>query len=141
MLKKIAYFGSVAIVTLLVGGPWAIYWLGLHGIAGKPEPPVSLASRERQLAVWQLARGTAEPESTPLNPYSYLLTAAEPGASKPALLVAWWVASEYNLSHQRYAGMGWWHLSGAALTLWLTRNWSIEQLLTKAAEGRVKSAA
>ena len=30
----------------------------------------------------------------------------------------------------------WWHLSGAALTVWLTRNWSTEQLVAKAREIR-----
>jgi hypothetical protein len=36
--------------------------------------------------------------------------------------------------HQRYSGTGWWHLSGAVLTIWLTRNWTTEQRLST--EGR-----
>ena len=141
MFKKIALSSLIAIVVVLVGGPWAIYGLGLHGTVGRPEPPTALAAPERQLAVWQLAKGTAEPKPVSLNPYNYLQLAAKPGPSRPALLVAWWVASDYNISHQRYPGMGWWHLSGAALTIWLSRNWSIEQLLTKAAELQLKGAA
>ncbi len=141
MFKKVIFFSLLAVVIVLVGGPWAIYWLGLHGTEGRPEPPSALASQERQLAVWQLAKGIAKPEPVSLNPYNYLPLVASPGSSKPALLVAWWVASDYNSSHQRYPGMGWWHLSGAALTIWLSRNWSMEQLLTKAAELRLKGAA
>jgi hypothetical protein len=30
--------------------------------------------------------------------------------------------------------MGMWHLSGAALTIWLTRNWTLTELIAKAAE-------
>jgi hypothetical protein len=29
--------------------------------------------------------------------------------------------------------MIWWHLSGAALTIWVTRNWTTDQIVTAAA--------
>ena len=129
------------VALLLLAGPWVLYWVGLHGVQGTPEPPKLLATREQQLEVWRLARGSTEPTVVVLNPYTYLPLASRTGEHKPALLVAWWVASDFNLQHQRYQGMLWWQLSGAAFTIWLTRNWSIEQLLSEAAEGRGKSAA
>lgn len=141
MLRKFIFATVLAVVGVALSGPWALYWLGLYGTKGYPAPPKTIATRELQLEVWRLARGTEEPRSLELNPYNYLPLAAEPGAGKSAILVAWWVASDFNLKHQRHPGMGWWHLSGAALTIWLSRNWSIEQLLSKAAETRLKSAA
>jgi len=30
--------------------------------------------------------------------------------------------------------MAMWHLSGAALTIWLTRNWTLDELIAKAVE-------
>lgn len=48
------------------------------------------------------------------------------------MLAAWQVASAHLLIHRRSTGMSWWHLSGAALTIWVTRNWSTEQILSQA---------
>ena len=40
------------------------------------------------------------------------------------------------LNHQRHKGMSWWHLSGAALAIWLSRNWTDEEILSAAALSR-----
>jgi hypothetical protein len=126
---------SLGVVAALVcASPLLLYWLGLHAAGGKPEVPAVLAPKTVQLAAWREARGVGQPHITPINPYTYLPLIAEPGPHGPSLLVAWRVASSHLLQHQRYKGMGWWHLSGASLTIWLTRNWSIDQLLTKASE-------
>jgi hypothetical protein len=42
-------------------------------------------------------------------------------------LAAWQIARAHNSDHP-VGGMGWWHLSGAALTIWVTRHWSGEQI-------------
>jgi hypothetical protein len=85
-------------------------------------------------------RGKGAPVIPKLNPYTYLVVTGELGAEKPGVLVAWHVASGHVLEHRRYKGMLWWHLAGASLTIWLTRNWSAEQLLSKVAESRIQSA-
>lgn len=54
----------------------------------------------------------------------------------PGQLVTWWVAREYLVSHKQYQGMGWWHLSGAALAIWLSRNWTSDEILSAAAQLR-----
>jgi hypothetical protein len=99
-----------------------------------PERPARFSPNERQLWVWKQARGTGVPVIQTSDPYStlakLLLGRAE---ASPGELVAWWVASDYLLKHQRYKGMGWWHLSGAALSIRLTRTWSAEELLSAAA--------
>jgi hypothetical protein len=42
---------------------------------------------------------------------------------------AWLVARNFNASHLARQGSAWWHLSGAALTIWLTRHWTPDQVL------------
>lgn len=122
--------------VLLLAGPWALYGLGLYAAGGKPKPPATMASTEQQLTAWQRMRGKGAPVVPKLNPYTYFTVAVEPSPEKSGLLVAWHVASDHLREHRRYEGMLWWHLSGASLSIWLTRNWSAEQLLSKAAESR-----
>jgi len=69
------------------------------------------------------------------NPYSYVASVffAQP-RTPPGQLVTWWVARDYLISHKRYKGMGWWHLSGVALAIWLSRNWTSDEILSAAAQ-------
>jgi hypothetical protein len=50
------------------------------------------------------------------------------------MYAAWIVARSYNYSHLQHNQALWWHLSGAALTIWITRNWTSDQILSRAAE-------
>jgi hypothetical protein len=43
------------------------------------------------------------------------------------------VAMRYNSAHHRNNRMIWWHLSEMSLTLWLTRNWTTDEIVTAAA--------
>ncbi|WP_137939537.1 hypothetical protein [Chitinivorax sp. B] len=127
-------FVTVFLTALLISPP-VLYWLGLSGAQGLPAKPVLLASKEQQLLVWRKARGIGSPKVHAMNPYSVVIGLLSPSANRtdPGELVAWWVASGYLLEHQRHRGMIWWHLSGTALTIWLSRNWSCEELLSAAA--------
>lgn len=65
----------------------------------------------------------------PISPYSYFLQGVHPGASTRIASV---IARSHNAKHlsdRRY-----WHLSGAALTIWLTRNWTSAELIARAVE-------
>jgi len=143
-LKRLAVIFLLFCVCVLVAGPWALYWFALGGIDGSPELPISPASAQERQEIWQKLRGGGEPTVTAITPYEYFLL--DSGISthpnkKAGVLLAWQVASNYNLSHLKYKGMAWWHFSGAALTIWLTRNWTTEQLLSKAAEIRRQHAS
>lgn len=117
---------------LAVTGPLALYWLGLSAIDTLPEPPVAIASVEQQAGVWMRERGQGAPSVKRLSPHSYLLAWRSATPLDPGALVAWRVASHHLLAHRRSTGMFWWHLSGAALTIWITRNWSTEQIMSQA---------
>jgi len=46
--------------------------------------------------------------------------------------IAWVIARSHNAEH--LGNHQYWHLSGAALTIWLTRNWTPTELIAKAVE-------
>lgn len=131
----------LSLVLLVLGGPWALYGLGLLAVSGTPTPPPVMASRESQLALWQQARGVGAPEAMHISPYTYLPLSLDPGPYKPSLLVAWWVANDFYDNNRRFQGNVWRQLSCGALVVWLTRNWSAEQLLSKLIQSRPRSAA
>lgn len=132
LLSVLLFLFSVAM--LLLASPYVLYRLGLSGVEGFPQKPVLAASREQQARVWSEARGVGTPHVTATNPYLYAarLVFTPGAATRPGELIAWQVASRYLMMHRRYRGTAWWHLSGAALTIWLSRNWTEEEILSAA---------
>jgi hypothetical protein len=120
----VSWFAALAVTV-----PWLLYGAGLYAAAGVPEPAPH-ASVSVQLEIWQKAGGRGEPLVTATNPYTYVYYADK---GRPDVVVASWVARSYLRHHLGLYGTLRWQLSGAALTIWLTRNWSAEQLLSKAA--------
>jgi hypothetical protein len=133
---RIALTTIMLLAVVVVASPLALYWVGLIGVRGLPDRPTELAPLEQRQFVWQQARGSGPPTVDAMNPYSVSLNLLAPAPSRPAPgeLVAWWVASGYLLEHRKYEGMGWWHLSGMALAIWLSRNWSSEELMSAGAQ-------
>lgn len=127
-----------AVAVLVLASPFVLYRMGLHGIEGVPRQPVQLALREQQAMVWKNAGGEGVARIGTMNPYSVALRLViAVGSPHPAgERVVWWVASDYLRTHQRHQGMAWWHLSGIALTIWLSRNWSNEEILSAAFHAR-----
>ena len=140
-MHRVRYFTTIFLcitATLILASPLGLYWLGLSGIDGLPEKPLHLASKEQQAFVWKSARGDGVPRIKAMSPYSLAITllVKKAPSAPPDQLIVWRVASNYLLSHQRHKGIGWWHLSGAALTIWLSRNWTDEEILSAAALSR-----
>jgi len=125
---------------LVVVMPIALYWVGIYAVDSLPSPPSELASAEQRSTAWQQVRGRGEPKIHALTPYSYLFDIAANAEQDPGKLAAWQVASDHLLTHRRNPGMVWWHLSGAALTIWISRNWTTEQILSNAAKSEGKHA-
>jgi hypothetical protein len=133
----------IAVVTcitcaLFLSFPLALYLLGLNGVEGRPRKPLLRASSQQKTAVWKLAQGKGIPYVKPNNPYFYAASVffASGRRTPPDQLVTWWVARDYLVGHKRYKGMSWWHLSGAALAIWLSRNWTSDEILSTAAQLR-----
>lgn len=135
--RQFLAFVTCATFALLLIFPLILYWMGLNAVDGRPEKPRQLATIEEQSIIWKHARGTCTPHVSADDPYSYLasiLFAQSKKHTPPDQLVTWWVARDYLSTHKRYKGMGWWHLSGAALTIWLSRNWTTEEILSGVAQ-------
>lgn len=136
-MRRIRRFIAIlvcATAALLLVFPLALYKLGLSGIEGLPQKPLKLASKEQQTLVWKRARGNGAPMIEAMNPYSSAISllAEIDVRPPPDQLILWWVASDYLMEYCRHKGMGWCHLSGAALTIWLSRNWTSEEVLSAA---------
>ena len=131
---RLLVLASCAAASIVLAAPLALYGAGLSGVEGRPQKPLRLASAAQQELVWRRARGEGAPRIETMNPYSLALRllAAPEARTPPGELLTWWVASSYLLEHKRYKGMGWWHLSGAALAIWLSPNWTSEEILTAA---------
>lgn len=129
-LKRGVWSLVLGLVLLVAAGPWGLYWWGLQSVPGRPEVVAPLASMEAQRLAWDRAGGEGELEMVSLNPVSYVMSAAGQSVPPPSTLFAWRVASDYTLKHLGTPGKWRWNLATTALTIWITRHWSLAELLT-----------
>lgn len=134
--RRFIVIASCVMFALLLTIPLALYGLGLNGVDGRPQKPERLAPLAQQNVVWQQLHGSGRPHVSQDDPYSYVgsLLFLQPEQTSSSRRVCWWVAREYLQTHRRHKGMGSWHLSGAALSIWLSRNWTSEEILSRAAQ-------
>jgi hypothetical protein len=129
---------SVLLVTTLsvAAAPWLIYWIALGKIEGRPRYATHTVTADEVDSLYKRLRISQPVQIDPSSPYSYILRGA-PGSASTR--IAWIVARSHNVEHlsdRRY-----WHLSGAALTIWLTRNWTPTELIARAVELENRRAA
>src|SRR5262249_46041747 len=84
--------------------------------------------------LWRKLRESPPIQVESMSPYSYLLAMVYGGSRglPRGNHLAWVVARSYNTEHLK--DRLWWHPSGAALTIWLTRNWTTDELIAKGIE-------
>ena len=116
--------------------PWAVYYAGLRGIVGRPEQSAANRATDAQLELLRAELRVPGDLTVPvLSPWDYVLTfAGYPDRLPRSTMAAWVVARSYNYPPDHRARVFSWHLSGAALMIWLTRNWTSDQILARAAE-------
>jgi hypothetical protein len=128
--------GRKALIALLVvlavplSVPAIAYGVGLIKIEGRPVPanPTDYAPAELA-AAWQRCRDQLPVSVVPLNPWGYtaMMFRGESRFVGNGQVAAWQIVRAHNSRHLP-GGTGWWHLSGAALTIWVTRHWTGEQI-------------
>jgi len=132
MLRRIGlcFIGLMAVTFIL---PWVAYWVGLSRISQLPLPPSHVITAEQREWVWGLARGSGVHVTEPMTPFSYLhaLFSSQGTMDRDARVVGW-VASDHLTHQDAVQPMFWWHLSSASLTIWLSRNWTDQQITTAA---------
>jgi hypothetical protein len=119
----------VTTLSIATTAPWLIYWIGLNEIEGRPTRSSHTVTAEQVDCLSKRLRISQPVQVDPISPYSYILQGVHPSASTR---IAWVIARSHNAKHlsdRRY-----WHLSGAALTIWLTRNWTPIELIASAIE-------
>jgi hypothetical protein len=123
---------------LIIGLPLGLYGLGLSNIDGRPEPPVRTNSIPADTTLLQHTfRSQAPIVVHALNPWTYAV-ALVTGNANDLLLdngshAIWLIVRNYNSKHLINRGMLSWHLSGAALMIWVSRNWATDEVVTAAA--------
>jgi hypothetical protein len=133
-MRFLRYLGiGILLAALLL--PWGAYWVGLRMVSEYPVPTSPFVSAQQRAWLWSQTRGAGELKLMPSNPYAYLYQILQTG-NQPSrgLQIAGCVARAHLANQQDTQRMIFWHLSSAALTIWLTRNWSEEQIIASAYE-------
>ena len=137
---KAAFAIGVALILLTLL-PGIIYFAGLFNINGRPEfAQMCQLNSTQKFALWKELGESAKNENDisvrAMNPWAFaakfqsgILSGHNSGER-----AAWFVARNHNMTQLGNRRMVWWHVSGAALTIWLTRHWTAEELICKANE-------
>jgi len=116
-----------------------MYWWGLSNIERPPIPSQILLTQEQKLHIWVSARETGDPKVTKMTPYGYLFyiycegnkindlnscTTKYPGLKIAAFSVREQVQDglQNDLTNLK------WKFTWMAYTIWVTRNWNIDQI-------------
>ncbi len=128
-MRKVGIASSV-VVALVLALPAIAYGIGLSMVDGRPTPAdPSRYSSEAIGVAWQSCSEQMPVALAALNPWSVAASVVRGDYRHRSAgeTAAWTVARTHNAEH-RGGNMWAWHLSGAALTIWITRNWSAEQI-------------
>jgi hypothetical protein len=128
----------VLLVMLAAASPWIGYAVGLANVDGRPfSPRITGLMSVEQLEVLHLRLRKSGAFVVPnLSPFAYALAlASDPDvASSGGVRVAGFVAEDYTRAHLRWRNAFWSRLSSEALTVWLMRNWSSDEVVARAYE-------
>jgi len=118
IMKKITVTIIALILLIVIALPWALYGIGLSFINGRPVPPTNVTLNNNKVK---------------LTPYHviYSLITNNGVYLENNSKMAWGIARSYNNKNLEKKRMSYWHLSGAALTIWVTRNWNSDQIKQK----------
>ena len=143
-VRMVSISAITAILILLTLLPGIIYFVALFNISGRPTHAQECRLNSAQMLVlWRDLGESAQSENDiavpAMNPWSaaarVLNFESQQETGERAARI---VARTHNVSHLGNRRMAWWHASGAALTIWLTRHWTAEELLCKINEIRAQ---
>jgi len=135
MKKKLIVVFLISVIAT-VSVPWLLYAIGLMNVSGRPErATISITDVEAE-RIWYELRETGPVQVARIGPWDYVLLfiSAEPLNAHPGMKAAGFIARDYNSGKLNDKRMAFWHLSGAAITIWLSRNWTTREILSKVKE-------
>lgn len=125
----------LAVLALFAAAPGLIYEAALGSIDGRPQAGAApaLNAEQRQWLRCEL-RADDRPGPPITNPWAYvsLLTSDDLFENSYGDQLAGIVARNYNATHLQQARALQRHLSGAALTIWVSRHWTQDQMEAQA---------
>lgn len=131
LLRALAATVAAAVALCLLA-PWLAYEIALARLPALPARPQQLATPQQQDEVWRKAGGEGALVVEPMNPYGFVIALVARDRVRAGEDLAAWVARDHLLAQPREGGMLSWHVSNAALSIWLTRHWSSQELATAA---------
>lgn len=139
-MHRIVTILLASLLTGLVLLPGLLYEIGLRNLKALPVPPRENVTAVEASNLWVQLRETGPIKLQKINPYGYAMRLPLFGTLEPipGERLAWFVARNHNATNLNDKRNIYWHLSGAALTIWLTQNWTVEQLLSQANEIRAR---
>lgn len=127
----------LALAALVAGLPWIAYAIGLANLDGRPTSPAAGRLSVEQAESLHISLRKAGVLDVPqLSPWQYAIDFVkgpellESGGVAAARLVA----RHYAGSHVKTRRASALSLSATALTIWLTRNWTSDEILAAAYE-------
>lgn len=127
LLRGLAATVALSLALCLLA-PWLAYEIALARLPALPERPQQLATPQQQDEVWRKAGGEGPLAVQPVNPYGFAVALVTRDRVRAGEELAYWVARDHLLALPREGGMMGWQVSNAALTVWLTRHWSAQEL-------------
>ncbi len=125
-----AILSMLVLIALLAAIPGFVYVVALARVHGRPTPAdPALFSQEAIADAWAQCGEQSPVAVRAINPWGATgrFLFGNPLRTTPGERSAWRIARTHNAS-QPVGNNLWWHTSGAALTIWITRHWSAEQI-------------
>lgn len=141
MIKKIFVLLSVLVFTI-IALPGLMYLYGMYLIDNMPVKPVKMIDRKDMLVVWKEYQGQGNPGIQAINPWHYywllfcnvkaksIVDIKKCKSSIIGLQHAAKLSQLYIRKNNRFNGVLKWHIAIAALSVWFSRNWNIDVILT-----------
>jgi hypothetical protein len=135
----------VILITLLlflaVLSPMVFYWWGLSNLDSQPVPSTRQITEGQRQTIWDKLKEVGSPNVKPISPYGYILyfqcevsngLNSQKCASKyPGIKI-----SALSIRNQVRAKIGdypsnlKWQFTWLAYTIWVTKNWNTEQIIS-----------
>ena len=138
-MRRLVVGGLISLVLVVLLAPWGLYELALSNVDGRPVPPQGTQiSVEDEALLRHHLKTHSRISIEPLSPWRYVaalvMSDREQSLLGSGADAAWLIARNYNASHLKDRHIICWHMSGAALTIWITRHWTADQILAGAAD-------
>ncbi len=125
-----AIISILVFIVLLAALPGIIYFVGLAKVHDRPTAAdPALFSQEAITTAWAQCHEELPITVEPTNPWSVTSNffLGSPQRTAAGARSAWRIASTHNALNPVGNNL-WWHTSSLALTIWVTRHWSAEQI-------------